>query len=480
MKKYILFFTYILFICQAQMNVKTQTLSTSITLPSENNIARDRVNLNGNFRTTGSGRFYAGTNELLSIYYDYKTSNLTDEDYKTTQYPQIVGSSDSKFQVEKGVPKYSLNIAVSPGINDISPNLAISYKGTVVNDILGLGFGLDGLSQINLVNISNTMFSFPQTYDKSSLGFVMDGKPIYLTTSTSEFGNTDGIYKTANENNFYLKLYGGTSTSLPSYFKLFRSDGAVIEYGNSLDSKDFSRTYSGTNNQLVNSWKINKITDKDGNFMTFKYDHGSSTGLALISEIKYTGNENSSTIPKTKISFVYSSKQDFSSYFFKTEFSNNESFFVKDRLLSKIILSNNEEFVRAYDFYYTFDNLNKCSKLYKIEERGEGMSFKPTTFKWGNPPTSYLNTEKISMLNANYGFNCAKGWRTGFQKTQIVAGDFDGNGYTDFVQGEGNVLKIYLDGNIDEVSSTVITTNVYDPNTDITSDNFMLLIIFPQ
>lgn len=140
MKKYILFFTYILFICQAQMNVKTQTLSTSITLPSENNIARDRVNLNGNFRTTGSGRFYAGTNELLSIYYDYKTSNLTDEDYKTTQYPQIVGSSDSKFQVEKGVPKYSLNIAVSPGINDISPNLAISYKGTVVNDILGLGF----------------------------------------------------------------------------------------------------------------------------------------------------------------------------------------------------------------------------------------------------------------------------------------------------------------------------------------------------
>jgi hypothetical protein len=61
----------------------------------------------------------------------------------------VVGTIKGEFQVgATGAATYSMQIAVPPGTADIAPLLSISYSSQQGNGLLGMGFGLSGLTAI--------------------------------------------------------------------------------------------------------------------------------------------------------------------------------------------------------------------------------------------------------------------------------------------------------------------------------------------
>ena len=55
----------------------------------------------------------------------------------------------------------------------------------------------------------------------------------------------------------------------------------------------------------VLKWRINKITDNHGNYMTFIYFNNPETMESWIEKIEYTGNNSQSLEPYNKIEFFY-------------------------------------------------------------------------------------------------------------------------------------------------------------------------------
>ena len=76
----------------------------------------------------------------------------------------------------------------------------------------------------------------------------------------------------------------GNQGNGPLYFVEYTKDGYTIEFGNSSDSRV---NPLGSNNSIA-EWKVNKIIDRSGNFITYHYEN--TDGECTIKYIRYTGN----------------------------------------------------------------------------------------------------------------------------------------------------------------------------------------------
>jgi hypothetical protein len=161
------------------------------------------------------------------------------------------------------------------------------------------------------------------------------------------------------------------------------------------------------------SWCINKITDANGNYMTFSYE--TSDGDIRIKEINYTGNTAAGITPYTKVQFTYT-----------TNTLNPNTFFVggyyiqKKKLLLTISVYYTSTLVRKYQFNYNLtDAGERTTHLKEIELYGEDGATKlnPTKIEWGGQNATIDFQTRIN----------------GLCEGVILTGDFDGDGYSDIV-----------------------------------------------
>jgi hypothetical protein len=208
-----------------------------------------------------------------------------------TTYPvgTIVGSQGVSLT---GAATYSFPITVSPGVSGMVPNLSVNYNSQGGEGLMGLGWGLSGLSGITRApgdlyhetEITNIQFN-------SNDHFTLDGQRL-ISVSSSE-------YRTEIESFSRITAYGTSGD--PTYFIVETKDGKTLEYGNTSDSRIEAQ---GRSEGLI--WNLNKITDKNGNYITITYYENNTTGEYYPLSINYTGT--SSLSPFNSITFDYQAR----------------------------------------------------------------------------------------------------------------------------------------------------------------------------
>jgi len=314
-----------------------------------------------------------------------------------------------------GAATYTIPIEVVPGTQGMQPNLSIVYNSMGGIGLLGMKWNLTGMSAI-------TRCGQTPYYDNNISGinygnqsrFALDGER--LINISGNYNANGTVYATEMENFTRVVSHGyivPMSLYIPESFTVSTDDGTIIEYGSTENSRLI--VDNDPRAPRILSWCIDKITDINGNYMTFHY--GKYSKEIWIDSIKYTGNSN--ITPYAKVQFNYTDLPD--------TMGKNTCFvggygIPQTKLLKTISVFYNNSNVRKYDFNYNIGlSAERTTHLKEIvlseyDETGTAQQLDPTIINWG---TQNNNIEVLPQSIPSTG--------------SIVTGDFNGDGYTDYV-----------------------------------------------
>ena len=369
-----------------------------------------------------------------------------------------VGAIPGEIDVSPmGAASYTIPIEVVPGTQGVQPNLSIVYNSMSGMGLLGMKWSLTGLSAVTRCG-QNPYYDGDMTAIQFTDNdrFALDGNRL-LMQSNGAYGKIDVPYATEVEN-FIRVVPSGGSNGKPEYFKAYTDDGAIIEYGNTADSKQ-----TITKGAIL-SWQVNKITDANGNYMTFHYNL--TNREIRIDSIKYTGNGKSGMPTYAKVVFTYIG--------IPAGLGNNTAFVAgygvpQTQLLRAITVYYNNTPVRKYRFNYMHETEQNETTAHLKEivlscynDKGTAQELNATTIKWGTQNSSF-ETETIN--NIGEGF--------------ILTGDYDGDGYTDIVSYDTKYFYLHLNNHnlvfLNPYSFDWITENLYAYDLDMDGKDEIIL-----
>lgn len=325
-------------------------------------------------------------------------STLTSIKAQNTNLPvgAIPGIADVSLQ---GVATYTIPIEVIPGTQGIQPNLSIVYNSLSGMGLLGMKWNLTGLSAITRVpqnrkhEIDGNYITFTAS-DRLEL----DGIRLVNIDYYKEYWDNEIVYGMEIEN--FTRITGYDMHSSP-YFIAVTEDGTRIQYGHTADS-ELKLTYS------TYSWLISKITDVNGNYMTFHYSN--NKGDVTLRSIEYTANLAAGLTPYAKVNFSYiTNTVDPAERYIYGSVPVKQN-----KLLREITVSYQNQTVRKYQFAYTQNRITRLSTVKLIGENNKELN--ATQIRWGD--------EKPAFSYGNMGIN---------KQGDMLAGDFNGDGITDYV-----------------------------------------------
>ena len=331
----------------------------------------------------------------------------------------IPGSADVTAM---GAATYNIPIEVVPGTQGVQPNLRVAYNSMANTGILGSQWDLCGLSAITRVGQNTFLDSRSSSVALSySDRFALDGNRL-VCDNPALYGQQGTLYRPEFED--FSKIYSyGVSGDGPDYFIAYHDDGSVAEYGRNSDSKQRV-------GNCVYSWHINKITDINGNYMTFTYGYNGSE--VWIDHIDYTGNTAAGLNPYARVSFTYYTYTHIGSTFV----AGYE--IPQTKLLRTITVEykngSEYELVRQYKFSYTEAFPKQLIKVRLIGS--DGSELNPTVVEWntltvGMPTTSIFTVPNMVFNNMNAHF----------------ALDFNGDGLTDIVEYNNVKRRVLINQN---------------------------------
>lgn len=203
-----------------------------------------------------------------------------------------------------GAATYSIPLELPEGIKGIQPNLSITYNSQSGNGLLGWGWTLGGLSAISRVaeNLFLDNRKKGVNFDKDR--FALDGQR--LIANDGIYGNNLAEYRTEVDGMSKIVSYTeDTIVNGPAKFKVWTSDGLVMEYGFTPDSKIAYKISNDAKEYEVALWLLSKVQDREGNYMTFEYGKGGAH--YCVKKISYTGNANANLYPRYVLTFEYES-----------------------------------------------------------------------------------------------------------------------------------------------------------------------------
>ena len=325
----------------------------------------------------------------------------------------VVGAIGSKIDVSGlGGATYTIPIQVPDGLGGIQPNLAISYNSQSGNGLLGWCWDLQGISSITREGTTRYHDGYMSGVDFVNDRFALDGQR--LICLSSGYGGDVSEYRTEIDGMAKIVSYTCDTTSGPAYFKVWLPNGNIAYYGNTNDSRIGLRQHGD-----VCIWLLNKIEDRNGNYMTYYYNKGDTK--YTLAAINYSGNSNANIPCKYSVFFSYSPRSDGE----KTFVGNNT--FDHNRILDSITIKRDsiELYKYRFDYYATdFSNGYYYTRLSQIGFTCENERYNSTVVNWGgnNYQINYAVIKGIALQN---------GGSPGFDGRIKFTGDFNGDGYTD-------------------------------------------------
>ena len=353
-------------------------------------------------KVSGQNVTYTSLNDNVSL---VRTLNL-----------KTVGSTSGSADVSAtGASSYTIPIAIPPGTNGIAPSVSLEYNSQSGNGILGMGWGLSGLSII--ARQTKTIYHDGETNPielNASDRFAMDGAKLFFKAGITQVYGGDGNWHGIESENFVNVISHGTAGTGPQWFEAQTIDGSFMEFGNTANSSIQSST--GT----ILAWGISKIRYTDGNYIQFVYANDPQS--LRITEINYTGNSVTNLLPYNKIKFEYKTGRiDANNQF---EYGITLNF---QHLLDKITVTTELETltVKTYQFAYGNDGVN--SYLTGVSESGsDGTSLNSTIFKYGDKPIEFSPSSSAIIQNV---------------EGDEYVGDFNADGLSDLLETKKVVVN---------------------------------------
>lgn len=198
-------------------------------------------------------------------------------------------------------------------------------------------------------------------------------------------------------------------------FEVKTKDGLTLEFGYTPDSR-----VEGNVHWTVLKWQLNKITDANGNYMTYTYTEVNKE--SLIQQINYTGNISQGFVPATyaSIKFTYNSR------------TTNRIGYIADQVIPQTKLLT--EIKTEYNGTGSSQQVRKYQLMY--DQQPLTINYRLTEIKCYGTNNSQLNSTLISWGNASgtaIGYNMVLPDGTMEDIYYQTVGDFDGNGVDDIV-----------------------------------------------
>jgi RHS repeat-associated protein len=378
-----------------------------------------------------------------------------------SQTENLVGSIPGYINVNSaGAATYIVPIEIVPGTNGMEPKISIAYNSQSGIGLLGANWQLEGISSIRRIP-QNLFINNNITCVNLDLSdrFTLDGNRLIDVQGT--YGYDATMYKTELETFREIKSIGN-STVGPTYFEVVDDNGNVYQYGKSDDSRQMLGL-------VPLAWFVNRITDCEGNYMSFTYNQG--LGQIVVSEINYSGNESAALLPYAKISFSYNNNNLNNTCYIRGQG------YVRSKLLDAISTYYNGTLVKKYSFIYDHTRVPRLNIITLTGENSKQIN--PTIAEWGPsvPDTSSYITdvEGAGYFPIRYdGDNCTDffycnpstkstaisyGWR-------IISNDCEGNlGEDIFGSIDNYLLGFPADVNGDGKDEVVY--EVWDPDNNV-------------
>ena len=323
----------------------------------------------------------------------------------------VVASVPATFEVgNTGAAVYTVDIKLPQAIGEMIPKLALVYNNQSGNGTLGWAWNLQGLSSIERVGMTEYHDGKTKGVDFVDDGYALDGQRLMSV------GN--GLYKTEIDNMDKIMSYMGSKQG-PDYFLVWKNDGTIWEYGATEDSKIEPQG----NENVVFRWLLNKISDRSGNSINYRYYENKSTGEVYIRNIEYTSNERANVKPAYNVVFQYEQKVSD----VKTSYVYG-NMVVDTKLLKKIEVFSNCSGKKIIEYLLSYDAPGYYGSNYYLHYRLNSVQMITDSEKV-NPIRILWNSGKHHPNNTN-AYKKYELDKSVFNKATFV-GDFNGDGFSD-------------------------------------------------
>lgn len=359
----------------------------------------------------------------------------------------VVGSIGGTINVSAlGGATYTIPIQLPEGIQGIQPNLSVNYNSHSGNGLLGWGWELGGTSAITRIGKTLYHDQTMEGVDFNDDRFALDGQR--LMEVSGNYGANGTEYRTEVDGMTKIVSYSEGNSS-PSYFKVWLADGKIAYYGNSPDSK--VKLQEADN---VCLWLLNRVEDRDGNYMTYHYILGGSS--YHLDNIKYTGNSNAGIGPMFIVRFNYEDRsKETEEKRFVGRNDLNLNCLLKSIDVKKWISQDNIPILYTYSFEhkqrqdisgdygrFIYDQLVEIGLTYYDYNESPTMAYNynPTIICYGDYPEVNNGGDSEDEIRERFkdGYITSVtptggGWDAMYQGKMKFTGDFNGDGLSDFI-----------------------------------------------
>lgn len=340
------------------------------------------------------------------------------------------GSGTAVPDLFTGTFSYVYPIEVPSGRNGIQPNIALTYRSSNGNGLIGLGWELEvgAIERSTRGGLDYGGSSFVYRNSGASLDMVLDGTQ-YRAKIEGEFIRISEI------------------TGTERYWVATNKSGVKFYFG----QVAATRQHDPADPTKVFKWCLDRIEDPNGNYMTFSYlPNDQSQGQMYLDRIDYTGNVNGSVngpLPTTNfVKFYWEPRSDVTEMY-TTNFQVKTAYRLKT--IDVIGGRNPENRVRIYSLSYA-DN-STVSVLSSIQQFGSDATVSPDGLTVSGPSvlpatsfgysggssnfTGYLNGPPLSDAN---------GWDKVERYATIRSVDINGDGKADICGNDSDGIKCWL------------------------------------
>lgn len=213
--------------------------------------------------------------------------------------------TEGNGKVVKGQASYVVPIELPPTVNDLAPDLSLSYNsGNRRSGHLGLGWSLGGLSSIYrcAANYATDGLEAQKSNPQYSMGdrLCMDGQRLVVAgaegpSSDADYWANGVIYATERESFSKIEALDGHRM-----FRVYLKNGLIHYYGQNDDAQN-SRIYrAGDQGGSIRVWALDRVEDRYGNDYSIYYDYDEIIGEHWVRYIQLT--------PQVQVRFTYSQR----------------------------------------------------------------------------------------------------------------------------------------------------------------------------
>ncbi len=326
---------------------------------------------------------------------------------------EVSGSGTVMPDLFTGTMSYSIPIEVVPGRKGIQPNLALTYRSNNGNGWVGVGWDLE-IGAIER-SASNGVDYSADKYILRMAGSAID----LISISTNSYrAKIEGAFLNVN------KIANADGS--PNYWVVYDKSGVKYTFGKTAyDSSAPPKQYDPANPSRVFKWCLDRKEDANGNFMTFSYI--ADQGQIYPNQIDYTGNSNTSAATTNYVKFYTEDRTDA-----PTMYSTNFSVITAKRLKTIDVWGDGYR-VRAYRLTYATSPSTSRSRLGSFQQFDKDAAVNTNGDVTGSAlPATILSWQDTASLGLFSDTNNSTPAWINDPNTQVIVGDFNGDGKMDF------------------------------------------------